>query len=126
MIVGLGVDVIEVERIREVLDRHGENFLKHVFTVEEQQGAPPEAQVAAQYYAGRWSAKEAVAKALGTGIGKECAWTDIRVVRWPTGQPGVELFGAGAESARKLGVKRIHLTISHEKKLACAAAIAEG
>jgi len=125
MIVGMGIDVIEVERIREVLERHGESFLNHVFCKAEQAGAPAAAAAAAAYYAGRWSAKEAVAKALGTGIGRHCAWTDIRIVRWPSGQPAVELSGEGAESARRLGIRRIHLTISHEKRLACAAAVAE-
>jgi holo-[acyl-carrier protein] synthase len=126
MIIGLGIDVMEVARIQEVIDRHGASFLNHVFTAEEQAGAPSGEAAAAAYYAGRWSAKEAVAKALGSGIGRHCAWRDIRIVRWPSGQPVVELSGDGAETARRLGVQHVHLTISHEKRLACAAAVAEG
>jgi holo-[acyl-carrier protein] synthase len=126
MIIGLGIDVIEVSRIRQVIERHDVNFLRHVFTAAEQAGAPESQVAAAAYYAGRWSAKEAVAKALGTGIGKDCAWTDIEVVRWPSGQPGVQLSGAAASTAEKRGIANIHLTISHEKQLACAAAVAEG
>jgi len=125
VIVGIGVDVIEVERIRDVIARHERNFLRHVFTADEQAGSPESAVAEAAYYAGRWSAKEAVAKALGTGIGRQCLWTDIHIVRWPSGQPAVELDGAGAETASRLGIARIHLTISHERNLACACAVAE-
>ena len=125
MIAGIGVDVIEVSRIRDVLERHGEGFLSHVFTEVEREGAPETMAAAASYYAGRWSAKEAVAKALGTGIGKDCGWKDIQIVRWPSGQPVVELFGAGKVTAARLGIRVVHLTISHEKMLACASAVAE-
>ncbi len=126
MILGLGVDVIEVKRIRAVIDRHGEAFLRHVFTPTEQASAPAGAEAAAAYYAGRWSAKEAVAKVLGTGIGAECGWTDIEIVRWPSGRPGVELRGTGAATAARLGIRHIHLSISHERQLACASAVGEG
>lgn len=126
MIVGLGVDVIEVERIGEVIRRHGQAFLKHVFTTSEQSRAPASEEAAAAYYAGRWSAKEAVAKALGTGIGADCGWRDIEIIRWPSGQPVVELTGRGAKTAEIAGISRIHLSISHERNLACASAVAEG
>lgn len=126
MIVGIGVDVIEVERIERVLRRQGDAFLRHVFTEAEQSKAPENTTAAASYYAGRWSAKEAVAKALGTGIGEACGWRDIDIIRWPSGQPAVTLSGAAAKTAESRGIKKIHLTISHEKRLACASAVAEG
>lgn len=126
MILGLGVDVIEVARIRQVIERHGEAFLKHVFTAGERRRAPENPEAAAAYYAGRWSAKECVAKVLGTGIGAECGWHDIEIVRCPSGRPGVELAGAGAATAKRLGIARIHLSISHERNLACASAVGEG
>jgi holo-[acyl-carrier protein] synthase len=126
VILGLGVDVIEVERIREVIRRHGRAFLGHVFTESEQQNAPENEDAAAAYYAGRWSAKEAVAKVLGTGIGAECGWKDIEIVRWPSGRPGVELTGRGKKTAGKLGIAHIHMSISHERNLACASAVGEG
>ncbi|MCF7854448.1 MAG: holo-ACP synthase [Candidatus Pacebacteria bacterium] len=125
MIAGIGIDVIEVSRIRDVLARYGDGFLGHVFTDVEREGAPQALSAAASYYAGRWSAKEAVAKALGTGIGGECGWKDIEIVRWPSGQPVVELSGAGKRTAERLGIHHVHLTISHEKMLACASAVAE-
>ncbi len=126
MIVGLGVDVMEVARIQAVLERHGQNFLDHVFTSSEQTGAPRSMAGAAAYYAGRWSAKEAVSKALGTGIGQDCLWTDIEILREECGRPTVRLRGAGLASARRLGVERWVLSISHERNLACASVVAEG
>jgi holo-[acyl-carrier protein] synthase len=126
MILGLGVDVIEVERIREIIRRHGRAFLRHVFTDNEMAHAPSNETAAAAYYAGRWSAKEGVAKALGTGIGSDCGWREIEVVRWPSGQPRVELSGRAAETAHALGIRNLHLSISHERNLACAAVVGEG
>ncbi len=126
MIVGLGIDVMEVARIREVLERHGENFLAHVFTESERADAPENLQSAAAYFAGRWSAKEAVAKALATGIGADCAWTDIEIRRENSGRPTVHLGGSGAQTAERLGITGFILSISHEKNLACASVVAEG
>ncbi len=125
MIVGLGVDVMEVARIQSVLERHGQNFIDHVFTSAEKAGAPSTLIGAAAYYAGRWSAKEAVSKALGTGIGQECLWTDIEIRRETCGRPTVHLSGAGLRTAERLGVKHWILSISHERNLACASAVAE-
>jgi len=123
-IIGIGIDVLEIERMRSALDRHGDAFLRHVFTDHEKNQAPDGAGRVA-YYAGRWAAKEAVSKALGTGIGQACGWKDIRVARGPSGRPEVELVGAGAETARQLGISRIHLSISHDGRLTCANAVAE-
>jgi len=124
MIVGVGVDVIEVERLQRTLSRYGQQFLAHVYAEEEQQDAP-EGEGKAAYYAGRWAAKEAVAKALGSGIGRECAWTDIRVLRSANGRPEIRLHGAGARTAAALGIDHVHVSISHVKRLACASAVAE-
>ena len=124
MIAGLGVDVIEVDRLRKTLERYGDHFLKHVYTHEECAEAPV-GEGRASYYAGRWAAKEAVAKALGTGIGKNCGWTDITVVRNEFGAPGIVLSGPAAQTAEQRGIKQMHVSISHEKHLACASAVAE-
>jgi len=125
MIVGVGVDVIEVERLQRVLDRHGDRFLRHVYCEEERRRAPAVRRAAAVYYAGRWAAKEAVAKALGTGIGAACGWTEIRVGRRGNGKPDVTLAGAAARTAAALGIDSIHVSISHAGRLACASAVAE-
>ena len=124
MIVGLGVDVIEVERLKRTLDRYGKQFLDHVFSAEEQADAPIGGGMAS-YYAGRWAAKEAVAKALGTGIGNRCSWKDIHVLRGDAGRPEVRLCGNGAVLAADQSISRIHISISHERRLACANAVAE-
>lgn len=124
MILGTGVDIIEVERVRNALDRHGDRFLEHVYSQEEQDAAPAGLGRYA-YYAARWAAKEAVSKALGTGIGEDCGWKDVVVRRDPKGRPLVVLNGAAARCAARAGISRWHLSLSHERNLACAQAIAE-
>lgn len=124
MIVGLGIDVIEVERMQKTLDRHGGHFLRHVFA-EPELAAAPAGPAAPAYFAGRWAAKEAMAKALGTGIGQDCHWTDIHVLRGPAGKPVIELCGVGARTAHRLGGTCVHVTISHTGGLACACVVLE-
>jgi holo-[acyl-carrier protein] synthase len=120
---GIGVDVIEVTRMQGVLERHGPRFRDRVFTPDEQALAPESGSGA--FYAGRWAAKEAIAKTLGTGIGAECAWTDIVILRGAAGQPLVGLRGQAAATAKRLGIATIHVSISHIRDLACASAVAE-
>ncbi len=126
MIIGLGMDVVEVNRIEQAVSRYGNRFLKHVFTETEQDEAPERTSAAAIYYAGRWAAKEAVSKVLGTGIGKSCSWLDITIEKTPAGAPGVVLQGKAKETALTRGIEHIHVTITHEGRLACAAAVGEG
>jgi len=126
MIIGIGNDLIEIARIAKVIDRHGANFLAHVFTAAEQAAAPVLSSSAnAIYYAGRWAAKEAIAKALGTGIGENCRWHDLQIERLPGGKPRATLHGAAARTAAQLGVTSIHISISHERSIASAVAILE-
>ncbi len=124
MIVGLGIDIIEVSRMKRTIERYEKRFLNHVFADSEQDEAPAGAGMAS-YYAGRWAAKEAVAKALGTGIGERCGWHDVRVVRGTLGKPMIELHGAAAATAADQGIEHVHISISHERHLACASAVAE-
>ena len=124
MIIGLGIDVMEVARMQRTIERYGEQFLNHVFTPQEQADAPKGAGKPS-YYAGRWAAKEAVAKALGTGIGQYCGWTDVQVRRDGVGKPQIELAGAAARTSKQIGADSIHISISHERHLACASAILE-
>ena len=123
MILGLGVDIVEVARVAGVAQRHGERFLRRVFTpleVERVHGNR------AQYLASRFSAKEAAFKALGTGWSSGVRWIDIEVDNLPSGQPVLELRGQALERARSLGVRRVHLTISHTAAYAAAQVILEG
>ena len=124
MIAGIGTDVIETERMRSAIRRYGDRFLSHVFTPAEIAEAPV-GPARDAYFAARWAAKEAVSKALGTGIGTDCAWTDVTVRRGPAGEPLVDLSGAARCTARRRGIDRIHVSLSHERNLAAAMAVAE-
>lgn len=123
-IIGHGIDLIETRRIAEVIDRHAERFLDRVFTKAEQAYALP-ARRRVEHLAGRFAAKEAVAKALGTGI-SGISWTDIEVAHRDSGQPEVRLSGAAAALAASRGVRVWHLSISHTSEYAMASAIASG
>ena len=124
MILGLGVDISEVNRIEAAITRHGDAFLKRVFT---------SAEIAYcerhrnrfERYAGRFAAKEATMKALGTGWTRGVRWVDIEVTRLPTGKPTMALHGATREHAQRLGVRQIHLSITHSGNTAFAEVIFE-
>lgn len=120
--IGLGLDLVEIDRIAWVIERKGPQFLKRVFTEKEraycQKQKTPEANFAA-----RFAAKEAVAKAIGTGIGKGAKWTEIEVVRAPSGQPQVKLTGSALESAKRRGIGEIKVSITHTKGVAAATAM---
>ncbi len=121
-VIGHGVDLVECSRLAEVIGRHGERFLHRVFTQGELaycRGRKREI----EHLAGRFAAKEAVLKVLGTGWRNGIAWTDIEVVNTPAGQPRVRLSGRCRELADRLGMAAIHLSISHTSAHAMASAI---
>ena len=124
MIVGLGTDIVEIKRIKEMLNKHSEIFIDKIFTEDEKLEAEKRKNTHT-YYAGRWAAKEAVAKALGTGFGKGCSWKDISINNNEQGKPIVNLSNAAAETFKKLQGTNIFLSISHECEYACATAILE-
>lgn len=125
MIVGLGTDLIEIGRIRSALERWGERFLKRVFTPEEIEYSMRRRDPA-PHLAARFSAKEAGAKALGTGIARGVAWKDIYVTRERGQAPKVNFKGRGAERLVSLGTgARAHLTLTHSRDLAQAVVIIE-
>jgi len=119
MLEGLGVDLIEVGRIRKACDRWGERFIRRVFTAGERaycmRKAHPEQSLAA-----RFAAKEAVLKAIGTGLSGGIRWTDVEVVNEPGGKPGEKL---GERITRRIGQRKVLLTISHTRELAIAQAV---
>lgn len=124
-ILGTGVDIAEVARIRELIAKSGERFLARVFTDGERayceaRGRPEES------YAARFAAKEAVMKALGTGWSGGVTFQDTDVVRGASGPPEVVLSGKLRERADELGVRRVHLSLSHTDTQAIAFVIAEG
>jgi holo-[acyl-carrier protein] synthase len=125
-ILGLGLDLVEISRIRAALDRHGERFLARI--AGEYEGRLADAQrgtAFAEHVAGLFAAKEAVLKALGTGAAVGAALRDVIVERGAHGQPTVRLVGGAARHAEERGVARIHLSITHERGHAAAVAILE-
>ena len=122
-IVGHGIDIVEVGRIRQLMDRHGDRFLGRCFTASELAYVRRRPKRLAEHLAGRFAAKEAVLKVLGTGLRHGIGWCDIEVVRLPTGQPTLQLAGAAARIARERGIERWMLSLSHISTHATASAI---
>ncbi len=124
MIVGTGIDIAEVPRIREAIARHGERFLKRVFTEGEIQYCESKAN-RVERYAARFAAKEAGMKAIGTGWNHGVRWRDIEVARKPGGRPTLLLHGKAAEFAAKLGATNVALSLTHTAEQAFAQVILE-
>jgi len=124
MIVGTGIDIAEVPRIREVIERHGERFLKRIFTEGEIQYCESKAN-RVERYAARFAAKEAGMKAIGTGWNHGVRWRDIEVARKPGERPTLVLHGKAAEFAAKLGATNIALSLTHTAEQAFAQVILE-
>jgi holo-[acyl-carrier protein] synthase len=125
VIIGMGVDLAEVERIKAAIERHGEAFLKRVYTPAEREYCEG-FRNKYERYAGRFAAKEAAMKALGTGWRRGVRWVDFEVVRELGGRPTVRLDGEAKKIAGELGVKRIALSITHTESQALAQVIFEG
>lgn len=124
MVVGVGIDLIELERIKQVIQRHGERFLDKVYTKHEQETC--ENGVTLQRLAARFAGKEAVMKALGTGWAKGVGWLDIEVInKVEGGRPQVRLSGGAQQVAMQLGVDFIHISLTHSDTVAAAIAVAE-
>jgi holo-[acyl-carrier protein] synthase len=124
MIVGTGIDIAEVPRIAEVIERHGERFLRRVFTEGEIAYCDSKAN-RIERYAARFAAKEAGMKALGTGWSHGVRWRDVEVGRQPGGRPTIIFHGKAAEFAAKLGAKNVALSLSHTVEQAIASVILE-
>jgi holo-[acyl-carrier protein] synthase len=125
MIVGTGVDIAEVERVRESIERRGEKFLRRIFTDGEIRYCERKAR-RFESYAARFAAKEAGMKALGTGWSHGVRWRDIEVVRLEGQRPTLQFHGEAAAIAGKLGVKNIALSLTHTADEALAHVILEG
>jgi holo-[acyl-carrier protein] synthase len=124
VIVGTGVDLAEVPRIKSSFERFGDRFRKRVFTPGEIAYVEKKAN-RYERYAGRFAAKEAGMKAIGTGWKRGVTWHDFEVVNLPSGRPTLRLHGVAAEVARKLGVTAIQLSITHTSELGMAHVILE-
>jgi holo-[acyl-carrier protein] synthase len=124
MIVGSGIDLVEIGRIQRSMDRYGQRFLNHVYTAAEQAYCLRKRK-AAESFAARFAAKEAGAKALGTGISHGVNWLEIEVAREPGGRPTLLFHGRAAEFAVRLGARRAALSITHTAEQAIASVMLE-
>lgn len=124
MIVGTGIDIAEVPRIRQSIERFGQRFLQRIYTRGEMRYCDSKAN-RYERYAARFAAKEAAMKALGTGWNHGVRWCDCEVVRMPGGRPTIAFHGKAAEFATRLGAKNVALSISHTTEQAIAQVILE-
>ena len=124
-IVGVGVDIVECLRIAQMIERHGELFITRVYTDLEIEYCTTR-KAATQHYAGRWAAKEAVLKALGTGWRRGIGWRDIEIRNDRSGAPTVLLRGGARDVMERAGIGSMHVTISHCRSYAVAYVVAEG
>jgi holo-[acyl-carrier protein] synthase len=124
LIVGLGIDIAEVARVKAAIERHGETFLRRLYTAREQEYCE-RFKNKYERYAGRFAAKEAAMKALGTGWSRGVRWVDVEVTREKGGRPTMRLAGEAAHIADRLGVKYISLSITHTADQAFAQVIFE-
>jgi holo-[acyl-carrier protein] synthase len=122
-IVAHGIDLVDCPRIEQMVERHGERFLKRVFTASERAYAEASRNTV-EKLAGRFAAKEAILKLVGTGWRGKIAWTDIEVTNNPAGQPEVTLTGEVEEIATRLGIGHISISITHTANFAIASAVA--
>lgn len=120
---GIGIDVVEVERIASAMQRHGTPFLTRLFTAGEREYCESR-KTPALHYAARFAAKEAVSKALGTGIGGHAGWLDLEIVHNAAGMPRLCLGGAAASFAKNHGITEIQISLTHARHYAAANAIA--
>ncbi len=124
MIVGTGIDIAEVPRIAESIQRFGERFLRRIFTEGEIQYCESKAN-RVERYAARFAAKEAAMKALGTGWNRGVRWRDIEVFRQPGSRPTIKFYGKAADFAAHLNAKNVALSLSHTPEQAIASVILE-
>ena len=124
MVVGIGTDLTEIDRVRRTIERFGERFLQRVFTAGEIAYCMRKRAIA-ESFAARFAAKEAGAKAVGTGISRGVGWLEFEVVRELSGQPALLLHGRAAEIARGMRVARVSLSLTHAREMAMAVVVME-
>ncbi len=122
-IIGHGIDITQIKRIAEMIERHGDRFLERVYTTGERASAT-ERKRSTEHFAARFAAKEAALKALGTGWRNGIAWTDIEVVNDLAGKPSLRISGQAARIAADLGITQWWVSLSHTSDAAVASVIA--
>src|SRR5213595_3921494 len=124
-VIGIGIDLVECERIQHSIDRSGERFLHRVFT-DGEVAYSMSMKVPARHLAARFAAKEAVSKAFGTGIGKAMGWRNIDIQKKASGEPFLVLSGSAKDLATQRGVTTALVTLSHTEHHAVACVVLEG
>jgi holo-[acyl-carrier protein] synthase len=124
MLVGTGIDLTEIPRIQNSIARFGNRFLDRIFTPREKEYCLRKRN-AAESFAARFAAKEAGAKALGTGISQGVSWLEIEVVRQPGGRPMLQFHGRAAQFAARLGAVHVALSLTHTTDMAMASVVLE-
>ena len=125
MVIGVGTDLIEIDRVEASIERFGERFLERIFTPGEIDYCLKK-KSSAESFAARFAAKEAGAKALGTGISRGVSWKEIEVRRQPGERPTLHWSGRAAERAEAMGVVRTELSLTHSRSTAMALVVLEG
>ncbi len=125
MVVGIGTDLIEIERVEQSIQRFGVRFLERVFTAGEIAYCQQKRKTSGESFAARFAAKEAGAKALGTGISRGISWKEIEVRREAGERPTLHWSGRAAERAAELGVSRVSLSLTHSESVAMAVVLVE-
>lgn len=125
MIIGIGIDLVELERIQQSLDRFGDRFLRRILTDLELTRMPENPANKVAFTASRFAAKEATVKALGTGFSRGVGFKDVEVVTPDTRKPEIELHGRALEVAGELGAKKVFVSLTHERSMAAAVVILE-
>ena len=124
MILGNGIDIIEVDRVEAARSKHGERFLNRILHPAETAYCLSH-KFPGPFLAARFAAKEAISKAFGTGIGAQLGWQDIEICRKDSGEPNVVLHGKAVELLATRTARKVHITLSHTEKYAAAVAILE-
>jgi holo-[acyl-carrier protein] synthase len=124
MITGIGIDVVQNERIHDSIERFGDRFTNRIYTEGEKEYCSKSANPAL-HYAARWAAKEAAFKALGTGWSAGVKWKDVEVKRLDSGKPELHLHGEALTHATSMGATRFHVSLTHDQLISCAVVIFE-
>ena len=124
-ILGIGTDIVECLRIAQIIERHGELFINRVYTDHEIRYCRSR-KAATQHFAGRWAAKEAVLKAMGTGWRRGIRWRDVEILNTSSGRPVVALRGGARSVVEQSGIRQVLISISHCRSHATAHAVAIG
>lgn len=125
MILGIGVDLVDIARVEAMLERHGGRARQRLFTDGEVAYCDASARPG-QSFAARFAAKEAFLKAVGTGWGEGLGWSEVEVVSTPAGAPELRLHGAALARAEQMGLRRVHLSLTHGEEIAAAFLVLEG